>query len=169
MNSRSTVFFTCFLAFAGSCTSAGDLSKELQPFFSMYCLSCHGSAKQKADFRVDTLDDDLIGGSDADHWQEVLDLVQLGEMPPGDAPKNPSRRERRKVVNLLSTAIREAAEAQRSTGGRNVLRRLTAYEYNNTVRDLLGLDLNYAIDLPPEGAAQEGPSTCKNIAAREKT
>ena len=47
-------------------------------------------------------------------------------------------------------------EIQRSTGGRNVLRRLTAYEYNNTLRDLFDLDLRYADDLPPEGSAHEG-------------
>ena len=37
-----------------------------------------------------------------------------------------------------------------------MLRRLTAYEYSNTLRDLLGLDLQFAKDLPPEGTAKEG-------------
>ena len=42
------------------------------------------------------------------------------------------------------------------TEGRNVMRRMTAYEYSNTLRDLLDLDLRFAVDLPPEGVAKEG-------------
>ncbi len=72
-------------------------------------------------------------------WQEVLDLINISEMPPEDAPQQPSREERQAVVDALTASIRETMEAKRSTGGRNVLRRLTAYEYNNTLRDLLHL------------------------------
>ena len=130
--------------------------EEVRPFLRKYCSSCHGAKQQKAGLRVDNLDPDLVSGSDADHWQEVLDLINVGEMPPGDAIRKPTADERRAAVDLLTEAMREATESQRSTGGRNVLRRLTAYEYNNTLRDLLGLDLDFATDLPPEGSAQEG-------------
>ena len=136
--------------------SADSYKQQLRPFLMRYCVSCHGPKVQKAKLRLDTLDPDLINGSDADMWQEVLDLVNISEMPPEDAAKQPSRSERKVVVEVLTASIREAVEARRSTDGRNVLRRLTAYEYNNTLRDLLYLDLRYATDLPPEGVAQEG-------------
>lgn len=136
--------------------AAESLEATLRPFIAEYCIDCHGPENQKAELRLDKLDPDLIQGSDADMWQEVLDLINLSEMPPEDAPQQPTSEQRQVVVDALTTSLREAMEAQRSTGGRNVIRRLTAYEYNNTLRDLLGLDLKFAADLPPEGSAKEG-------------
>ena len=135
---------------------ADDFPSQTRSFFGKYCVSCHGPKKQKADLRVDTLDFDLVDGIDTDHWQEVLDLINLSEMPPHDAKRQPTAAERKEIVKALTSEMRKAMQAKRSSGGRNVLRRLTAYEYNNTLRDLLGLDLNHAADLPPEAAAQEG-------------
>ena len=60
------------------------------------------------------------------------------------------------MVDWLTAELRRAVESQRSTGGKNIMRRMTAYEYNNTMRDLLDLDLEFAEDLPPEGSAKEG-------------
>ena len=127
----------------------------IRPYLAKYCFQCHGPTQQKADLRLDQLDPDMISGSDTDMWQEVLDLTNVSEMPP-DEVKQPSNEERQSMVDALTAELRQAMEAKRSTGGKNVLRRLTAYEYNNTLRDLLNLDLRYAIDLPPEGVAKEG-------------
>jgi len=156
MNFRSTHLVFFILILLPSFSRAESLEKKLRPFFEKYCVSCHGPDEQKAKLRVDVLDSDLINGSDGDVWQEVLDRINLSEMPPDDAGRRPTAGERQAVVDALTAAMRAFAEAKRSTGGRNVLRRLTAYEYNNTLRDLLGLDLDYAVDLPPEGAAREG-------------
>jgi len=136
--------------------SAVAFEKGIRPFLAKYCVSCHGPDKQKAKLRLDTLDADLLNGSEADMWQEVLDLINVSEMPPEEAKLQPTPQERQAAVALLTAEFRKVLEARRSTGGRNVLRRLTAYEYNNTLRDLLGLDLRFATDLPPEGAAKEG-------------
>ena len=136
--------------------NAQSFDQHVRPFLAKYCVECHGPDKQKADLRVDKLDPDMVSGSDADMWQEALDLINVSEMPPDDARRQPTRGERGAVVDALTHSLRQAMEAKRSTGGRNVLRRLTAYEYSNTLRDLLRLDLRYAIDLPPEGVAQEG-------------
>ena len=129
---------------------------HIRPFLIKYCVTCHGPDKQQARLRVDTLDSDMIHGSDTDMWQEVLDLVSLGEMPPEESKQQPPRAERQVLVDALTASLRRAMEVRRSTGGRNVLRRLTAYEYSNTLRDLLHLDLRFAADLPPEGSASEG-------------
>ena len=127
----------------------------IRPYLAKYCFQCHGPDQQKADLRLDQLDPDMIHGSDTDMWQEVLDLTNVSEMPPEEV-KQPSNQERQTMVDALTVALRQAMEAKRSTGGRNILRRMTAYEYNNTLRDLLNLDLRYATDLPPEGVAKEG-------------
>ena len=144
------------LALFSGFASGKDFEQEIRPFLTKYCMSCHGPEKQKAKLRLDTLDADLINGSEADMWQEVLDLVNVSEMPPEDAKLQPKPEERGAAVELLTAEMRKVLEARRSTGGRNVLRRLTAYEYDNTLRDLLHLNLRFASDLPPEGKAAEG-------------
>ncbi|MEK6233886.1 MAG: DUF1592 domain-containing protein [Planctomycetales bacterium] len=149
-----TGLFACFVLL--STANGESYDTHIRPFLAKYCGSCHGPDQQKAKLRLDALDPDMVRGSDTDMWQEVLDLINVSEMPPEEAKKQPSRSERQEIVAALTSSLREAMEAKRSTGGRNVLRRLTAYEYNNTLRDLLHLDLHYAADLPPEGAAQEG-------------
>ena len=84
---------------------------NIRPFLAKYCFSCHGPEKQKAKLRLDTLDPDLVGGSDADMWQEVLDLINVSEMPPEDAAKHPGRKERQAFVDALTVSIRKAMEA----------------------------------------------------------
>lgn len=145
-----------FLVLLPAVASAGNYKMEIRPFLMKYCVSCHGPNRQKAELRLDKLNPDMVNGSDADMWQEVLDLINVGEMPPEEAKTQPKRSERQVIVDALTSSLRQAMEAERSTGGRNVIRRLTAYEYNNTLRDLLYLDLQYAADLPPEGSAKEG-------------
>ena len=153
---RRCFFLLVVLTLFPAVSNGQDYETHIRPFLAKYCVGCHGPSKQKADLRVDKLDPDMVHGSDADMWQEALDLINVSEMPPKEAKAQPKRAERQVIVEALTASLRKAMEAKRSTGGRNVLRRLTAYEYNNTLRDLLGLDLQYATDLPPEGAAQEG-------------
>lgn len=153
---RRCCFLLVVLPLFPANSNGQDYETHIRPFLAKYCVGCHGPGKQKADLRVDKLDPDMVHGSDTDMWQEVLDLINVSEMPPKEAKAQPKRAERQVIVEALTASLRKAMEAKRSTGGRNVLRRLTAYEYNNTLRDLLGLDLRYATDLPPEGVAQEG-------------
>ena len=65
-------------------TNSSDSAFEqaVRPYLNRYCLECHGPEKQKAGLRLDQLDSDMIHGSDADTWQEVLDLTNVSEMPP---------------------------------------------------------------------------------------
>ena len=150
------VFFVPFVALhAETGPDLATFEKEIRPLLNKYCISCHGPDKSKADVRFDELDPDLFSGGDGDIWEEVYNQLNIGDMPPEDE-KQPTTAEREKISAWVHGQIHHAAEAKRSTGGRNVLRRLTAYEYNNTLRDLLGVDLDFAKDLPPEAAAAEG-------------
>src|SRR5690348_7565267 len=61
---------------------AEPLKQQLEPFLAKYCYSCHGAAKQAADRRFDTLDSNLADLDVAANWQDVVDQLNLGEMPP---------------------------------------------------------------------------------------
>ncbi len=134
---------------------AAEFHQDVLPVLEEYCIRCHGPKKSKARLRLDKLDIDLVNGVDAETWHDVLDMLNLGDMPP-EEERQPERQERQAVVKWVTKAIDRAIEVKRSTGGQVVLRRLSRYEYNNTLRDLLGLDLEFANDLPPESTSPEG-------------
>lgn len=141
-----------------SYSTAADLEtfqRDVQPVLKKLCSDCHGPQRQEADLRLDTLNPDLVAGPDAETWHDVLNKLNLGEMPPEESAQL-SDAQRKHVVGWLTGALRHAVEVQRSTGGQVVLRRLTRYEYNNTMRDLLGVNLDYAKDLPPEPPSSDG-------------
>lgn len=165
MTSRRAAILTCSLAlFAfsgdGSSFDAADANPEFQrnvyPILRKHCFKCHGPEKQKSDLRLDTLSPDLLNNRPAaETWHDVLNTLNLGEMPPEDEPQL-SDKDRKALIGWLTTKTKRAAEAQRKTGNRAVLRRLNRVEYNNTMRDLLGIADDYARDLPPDSVSKDG-------------
>ena len=132
-----------------------DFKSEVKPLLAKYCFRCHGDKKQSGDVALHNLDIDLVKGKDAETWHDVLNKLNRGEMPPEKALQ-PSTAEREKIVDWLTNELKRATAIKRSSGGRIVMRRLTRYEYSNTMRDLLGVDLDYASDLPPESNSRDG-------------
>src|ERR1700724_1029274 len=53
-----------------------------RPFIEKNCLGCHGAKKAKAGFRIDLLGADFSKANVAEHWKEVIDRINAGEMPP---------------------------------------------------------------------------------------
>lgn len=134
---------------------AVTFSRDVKPLLQKLCVDCHGAKKPKGHLRVDTLSQALAEGRDAEAWQDVLDRLNVGEMPPPDAAQ-PTVAERKVLVQWLTEGLRLAAEARKNDSGRVTMRRLTRYEYQNTMRDLLGVNLNFAAELPPEPLSPDG-------------
>jgi mono/diheme cytochrome c family protein len=128
-------------------SDAGRHDDLVRPFLARHCLECHAGDKPKGDFRLDRLAPDFTDDAVRGRWLAVLKRVQAGEMPPKAKPRPPQ-----KDVRALADWIRgraEAAEAaRRDAQGRVVLRRLNRVEYENTVRDLLGVDVDLKDLLP---------------------
>jgi hypothetical protein len=130
-------------------------ARDIKPLLQKLCSDCHGSKQPKGHLQIDALSDELAEGRDAETWQDVLDRVNLGEMPPPKS-QQPTKAERQILVRWLTDGLRQAAESRKNSSGRVVMRRLTRYEYQNTMRDLLGVDLNYSAELPPEPLSPDG-------------
>ena len=149
--------FTALLTVAA--TPKADLDgfrKAVEPVLKRACVSCHGPDKQKGKFRVDTLNPDLLNGGDVDWWLEVFGVIGNGEMPPEDTEVHLQDADRAVVVDWLSREIQQASRVARSAQGRSSFRRLTRYEYDYALRDLLGLDHSLVDRLPPETASEDG-------------
>ncbi len=140
----------------GAAAIATDrFSTEIEPLLEAYCVKCHGPEEQESNLRIDTLDRDFVNGRDGESWHDMLDVLILEDMPPEDEDQ-PSVTERAAIVEWITDKLTQASEIRRSTGGQGVVRRLTRYEYNNTLTDLLGVELDYAKDLPPESSSHDG-------------
>jgi mono/diheme cytochrome c family protein len=129
---------------------------SIRPALERSCLSCHGPEKQKGKFRIDTLNPDLIKGGDKDWWLEVMDVLSNGEMPPDDASVQLSDANRSLTVDWLSLELQRASRIVRSEKGNSSFRRLTRYEYNYAVEDLLGVPFSMGESLPPETSSEDG-------------
>ncbi|MEM9159286.1 MAG: DUF1592 domain-containing protein [Verrucomicrobiota bacterium] len=118
-----------------------DFEGELKPFLETYCINCHGEEKQKGDRRFDTLAYPILNDDALIDYQDILDLLNLGEMPP-EEKKQPSDGERLAAIDWLTGAVEEAYAAQKDSPGETVLRRLSHREYRNTIGDLLRMDMS---------------------------
>lgn len=152
-----------FLLCVGSFTlpARGDDSirvafeRDVRPVLEALCYQCHGPDNDEGGIRFDQLNPDLVNGPDAETWHDALDQLNLGEMPPPKA-KQPTAQQRRLLTDWMLSSLRGAAEAKRFENGRVMTRRLTSYEYANTMRDLLEIDWDFACDLPPDPTSPEG-------------
>ncbi len=111
----------------------------VKPFLTSYCVSCHGAKLQKGERRFDTLASTIKDDSTLVDYQDILDQLNLGNMPPQKA-KQPKLAERREVIAWLTGSLETHHRTRKSTGGQTVLRRLNSREYRNTLRDLLHLN-----------------------------
>ncbi len=131
-------------------------NEEIEPLLEKTCYPCHGPDKQKGDFRIDTLNPNLVEGGDELWWLDVMDVVTNGEMPPDDADVSIADEERGFIVDWLTNEVHVASQVRRSEHGHSSFRRMTRYEYNYALQDLLGLPYDFAKNLPPETASEDG-------------
>lgn len=135
---------------------AAKVDPAVVTFLETYCVRCHGPAKQNASLRFDTMPVALADEATAQSWQDILDVLNLDEMPPEDE-KQPGDEELSLVLETLTNNLRQARERLNDAGGRMVLRRLNRREYQNTIRALLGVDVS--IDSVPDDATVDGFDT----------
>jgi hypothetical protein len=124
----------------------------LSGFLKKHCTDCHGPKKQKGETRLDTLSLEIANSDTALHWQEVLDVLNLGEMPPEDEPQ-PAAEELKAVLAHLTDALTESKLRLSESGGNVALRRINRREYRNTMDQLFGFRVPDEL-LPPDDIAE---------------
>ena len=135
---------------------AQQFENEIRPILAKHCFQCHGSDKQESKIRFDTLSTNLIENRPAaETWHDALTSLDLGEMPPDDQP-DLSPVEHEKLTTWIRQRLKEAEASKTQNIGSVVLRRLNRIEYQNTMVDLLGVDLAYSTNLPPDTPSEQG-------------
>ena len=142
------------LSAAASATVAADFARVARPFLEQHCLECHDDTTQKGGVRLDTLAADFASPESVKRWTDVHDALASGEMPPKKKAR-PAKSDADRMLGFVAGGLTAADEARHRSAGRVVLRRLNRAEYENTVRDLLGVDVDVK-DLLPEDTAALG-------------
>jgi hypothetical protein len=124
-------------------------------FLEKHCLECHDDQTSEGDFRADLLTSELTDTKNHESWERVLARVQSGEMPPPKKKERPGETDVTAALVALKTAFHEEALARHNESGRVRVRRLNRLEYENSVRDLLGIDTALR-DLLPEDDLRDG-------------
>lgn len=129
--------------------AAKPSNDPVRQLFAQHCQKCHSGTKPKGDFKTEGLTQDFADRKNREQWLTVLEQLKTGDMPPKDKPRPPAS-EVQTAINWISERAGAAETARRATEGRVVLRRLNRAEYANTVRDLLGVEVDLADLLPPD-------------------
>ncbi len=125
---------------------------EVRPILERHCLKCHSGEEPQGKSRLDQLPFSFVDTASSERWRKVLRRVAAGEMPPADSPR-PSAEEVRKLTAWIEAGLQTAEAARRTEQGRVVLRRLNRIEYENTIHDLLRVQVRLQDELPQDGAA----------------
>ena len=121
-----------------------------------YCYQCHDADAKEGGVNLKDLSFDLGTMETAATWQKVLGVINAGEMPPeGEAQLTAV--EKTAFLDDLSHRIVVARKILADSGGVITMRRLNRREYANTIRDLLGVEVN--VDALPDDANPGGFDT----------
>ena len=130
--------------------SGAKISAKYEGFLKDHCLGCHDAEKSKGNFRMDQLPWEIGSVESAERWQKVLNALNSGEMPP-EGERQPDRVVKTDFLEHLASEMVVARKALADTRGQITLRRLNRREYRNTIREVLGVDVNPS-ELPPDGS-----------------
>ncbi len=136
---------------AGGQQAGGQVSfrTAVVPVLTKYCTGCHGSTKPKAGLNLGSFRDETSARSNRKAWERVKEYVEGGLMPPEDRPQ-PSREELAQLTGWIKSALKADECGRTFDPGRVTIRRLNRAEYNNTIRDLIGIDFHPADDFPSD-------------------
>lgn len=132
--------------------SSAEAAEQPRAILRTHCLNCHSTEKQKGDLDLEASDIH----KEPHVWENVLDQMQLGEMPP-KKEKQLTAAEKKQLTDWVRGTLDQIALANAGDPGPVVLRRLSNMEYIYTLRDLTGVEsLEPAKEFPVDGAAGEG-------------
>lgn len=121
---------------------------EVRPLLRQYCWDCHGDGADKGGVNLDSFTNATQVFNQRALWERVMDNVKTGAMPP-PKKKQPGMPQREQIVAWLDHVLYPVDPANPDPG-RVTVRRLNRAEYDNTIRDLLGVEFKPADEFPQD-------------------
>ena len=118
------------------------------PLIKKYCVACHGAAQASGDVALHSFKTEASVLKGRDVWEKAARNLHARRMPPRNMPQ-PTNAERALLVTWIESTL-SAADCRLRDPGRVTMRRLNRAEYNNTIRDLIGIEFRPADDFPSD-------------------
>ena len=132
-----------------------EFSETIRPALRELCWDCHDPEDSKGN--VLFLDAQSLGGISGRRstWRSVAAQLRNRTMPP---PKKvqPKEEARMRLADWIDAYLRETACAEGPYAGNVTARRLNRLEYDNTIRDLVGVKLHFSETFPADSGGGEG-------------
>ena len=116
-----------------------------------FCLDCHSNSDPIAGLNLEALNSVSVA-ENLEAWETVARRLQTRQMPPSDMDR-PDESTYRSVLTALEQTLDRVAAVRVQPGRTDTFRRLTRTEYQNAIRDLLSLDVDVTMLLPPDEAS----------------
>ena len=133
-----------YLAASVSAVAGEEIPDFADAFLVNYCLDCHDADTEKGDLNLDFTEIDWTAPHSAITWAKVFDALEAREMPPEDK-RQPSAADRQALVAWLEESL-----IRFDPPGGTVLRRLNRAEYENSVRQVLGIPFTTPAGFPAD-------------------
>ncbi|HLK60817.1 MAG TPA: DUF1592 domain-containing protein [Chthonomonadaceae bacterium] len=155
----------CLLLGAGLARGADDTpakadqaayDQQIKPLLQQYCYGCHGVKSPAGGINLAAFAEVTAIQKDQTTWRKVLTQIRERNMPPQSVP-HPKQEQRDLMVAWLTHSLDSAdASLLPNNPGRVLIHRLSRTEYNNTLRDLFGVDIHPADTFPADGGGGGG-------------
>jgi cytochrome c551/c552 len=130
------------------------LPKSVQASFEQHCLECHDAETKKGGLNLEKLGTQFGDAAQFEAWLKVHDRIRAGEMPPKKKKARPPQGDLDSITSWLNAELSAADKERQTKDVRVGVRRLSRVEFENTLRDLLGLPgLRVQASLPADGKA----------------
>jgi hypothetical protein len=124
--------------------------KKILPFVKKYCIDCHNADKAGGGLAIDGYKTEQLARKGRKDWMAMQEQIQSSMMPPKKKMVQPTKEEREFVVKWIAESLTKVDCGLSKDPGRVTIRRLNRAEYNNTIRDLCGVDFKPADDFPAD-------------------
>ncbi len=126
---------------------------KVVPFLQKYCVECHSGNTPKGGLTLEGYTSEAHARKDRKNWLAVQHIIAAGEMPPPKSKKpQPTKEEKEFIIDWIENVLTKvdcSPDAVKDPG-RVTIRRLNRAEYNNTIRDLCGVDFKPAEEFPAD-------------------
>ena len=143
---------TIFVAGVAFCLPLAAEAPDVFAFVEKSCVGCHNAKLKSGDVDLKTLHTAKTFAEDREIWEKVVEKLQTRKMPPPGTPQPPVAATSA-VTDWLQSEFARQDRMVKPDAGHVTARRLNRAEYNNTVRDLLGIDIRPADNFPADTAA----------------
>ena len=123
--------------------------QHVAPFLKKFCFDCHANGAEEGGLTLDEFAKPEAFHTSRKTAEAVYRMINAGAMPPEDGAQ-PTMEERQKALGWISDKLYYVDCSLPPDPGRVTIRRLNRAEYNNTIRDLVGIDFEPAADFPSD-------------------